>query len=239
MGHGLNGLDTDFLGMRCNLEEIRVQSVQSAQSAFSRHIGIVPVGWSSIFTKSASFFFKTMTRLLITVFAALALNTALAQQDPFAEMQRRMLDMQRRMMQQLQGGSWGNGSLQQDTSFFFRFDTSFSTEGGSGRMQFFRSSPFGWSRDSSSTTQGMGDFWGFDQMFEDFFNLGSPRGGFDMGDYRFPSDDGNLNHQGDNLLPEERLRQQEERAKQKPPKKPAPAEPKGKDKKPKIETIRI
>jgi len=180
-----------------------------------------------------------MTRLLVTVFAVLVtLNTALAQQDPFAEMQRRMLEMQRRMMQQLRSDPWGNGSLRQDSSFFFRFDTSFSTEGGTGRMQFFRSSPFGQSRDSLGATQNLGDFWGFDQMFEDFFNLGSPRSRFDMGDYQLPSDDGNLNRGEDDLLPEERLRQQEERAKQKPPKTPPPA-PKEKAKKPKIETIRI
>lgn len=187
----------------------------------------------------STIFLKTMTRLLVTVFAALVtLNTALAQQDPFAEMQRRMLEMQRRMMQQLRSDPWGNGSLRQDSSFFFQFDTSFSTEGGTGRMQFFRSSPFGWSRDSLGAAQNLGDFWGFDQMLEDFFNLGSPRSGFDMGDDQFPSDDGNLNQTEDDLLPEERLRQQEERAKQKPPKTPPPA-PKEKPKKSKIETIRI
>jgi hypothetical protein len=182
-----------------------------------------------------------MTRLFITVFAALiTLNTALAQQqDPFAEMQRRMLDMQRRLMQQLQGGDpWGSGPLRQDSSFFFRFDTSFSTDGGTGRMQFFRSSPFGQSRDSLGAAQNLGDFWGFDQLFEDFFQLGSPRSRFDMGDYQLPSDDGNLNRQDDDLLPEERLRQQEERAKQKPSKTPPPAS-KEKPKKSKIETIRI
>lgn len=69
-----------------------------------------------------------MTRLILVFFAALTLSPVLAQQDrmpSFAEMQRRMMEMQQRMMQQLQdGGSWGNGSLRQDTSLFFQFDTS-------------------------------------------------------------------------------------------------------------------
>ena len=178
-----------------------------------------------------------MTRLLITVFAALTLNTALAQQDPFAEMQRRMAEMQRRMMQQLQGGSWGNGSFRQDTSFFFQFDTTFSTEGGAGRMHFFRSSPFG--TDSTQVGRGLGDFWGFDQMFEDFFNLGAPGSDSDTDDYQMPKDDGNLRRTEDDLLPEERLRQQE-KAKQQPQKeKSATLKEKEKDKKPKIKTIQI
>lgn len=181
-----------------------------------------------------------MTRLLLVFFAALTLSPALAQQPDrmpsFAEMQRRMMEMQQRMMQQLRDGSFGqNGFSRQDTSFFFQFDTTFSTEGGSGRMHFFRSSPFG--SDSMGTAPEVGDFWGFDRMFEDFFNFGTPRGGTDMGDYQMPQDDGNMGRTEDDLLPEERLRQQEQAQQQ--PKKAQPAAPKGKEKKPKIDTIRI
>ncbi len=182
-----------------------------------------------------------MTRLILVFFAALTLSPALAQQDrmpSFVEMQRRMMDMQQRMIQQLQdGGSWGNGSFRQDTSFFFQFDTTFSGDMGSGgRMHFFRSSPFG-----NDTTRvnpgGLGDFWGFDRMFEDFFNFGTPGSDLDMGGQQMPKDDGNLNRTEDDLLPEERLRQQE-KAKQQP-QKAQPAAPKEKDKKPKIKTIQI
>lgn len=180
-----------------------------------------------------------MTRLILIFFAALTLSPVLAQQDrmpSFAEMQRRMMEMQQRMMQQLQdGGSWGNGSFRQDTSFFFQFDTTFSSDGGGGRMHFFRSSPFG--NDSTRANPGgLGDFWGFDQMFEDFFNFGTP-GDMDMGDDQMPKDDGNLNRTEDDLLPEERLRQQEKSKQQ--PQKAQPAAPKEKDKKPKIKTIQI
>lgn len=185
---------------------------------------------------STIFFLETMTRLFITFFAALTLSTVLAQQDPFVEMQRRMAEMQRRMMQQLQGGSLGNGSFRQDTSFFFRFDTTFSSDGGGGRMHFFRSSPFG--SDSTGTAPGLGDFWGFDRMLQDFFNFDTPGSGFDMGDDQMPQDDGNMGRTEDDLLPEERLRQQEQAAQQKSPKTP-PATPKAKDKKRKVETIRI
>ena len=183
-----------------------------------------------------------MTRLILVFFAALTLSPALAQQDrmpSFVEMQRRMMDMQQRMIQQLQdGGSWGNGSFRQDTSFFFQFDTTFSGDMGSGgRMHFFRSSPFG-----NDTTRvnpgGLGDFWGFDRMLQDFFNFDNPDSGFDMGDDQMPQDDGNMGRTEDDLLPEERLRQQEQAAQQKSPKTP-PVAPKAKDKKRKVETIRI
>lgn len=181
-----------------------------------------------------------MTRLILVFFAALTLSPALAQQDrmpSFAEMQRRMMEMQQRMMQQLQdGGSWGNGSFRQDTSFFFQFDTTFSSDGGGGRMHFFRSSPFG--NDSTRVNPGgLGDFWGFDRIFEDFFDFGTPGSDLDIGGQQMPKDDGNLNRTEDDLLPEERLRQQE-KAKQQP-QKAQPAAPKEKDKKPKIKTIQI
>lgn len=179
-----------------------------------------------------------MTRFFITVVAALCLDMAWGQQDPFAEMQRRMMDMQRQMMQQLQDMSRG-GSMraQMDSSFFFRFDTTFGGDSGHGGFHFFRSSPFG--ADSTHMRSSMGDFWGFDSFFDDFFNFAWPpdASGDGMQRYRFPADDGNA--PADGLLPEERLRMQEkEKGESKPERPAAPAE-KPKDKRAKVETIRI
>lgn len=188
------------------------------------------------FTKNGTI---PMTRFFITLVAALCFSTAWAQQDPFAEMQHRMMEMQRRMMQQLQNMSpdGGMGRQMDSTSFFFRFDTAFGGDLGKGNFHFFRSSPFG--QDSMRTGAPMGDFWGFDSFFDDFFNFNWPPAGLgDMQEYRLPADDGNAPADEDGLLPEERLRLQEKKGKEKPEHSAKPAE-KPKDKRAKVETIRI
>jgi hypothetical protein len=176
---------------------------------------------------------RILTSILLTV---LMVGTASAQQDrmpSLAEMQRQMMEMQRQMMQQLQNFDRPNG-LKRDTSssssYFFRFDTTFSSDGHSGGFQF-HFSPFG----SDSTDKGMGDFFGFDQMFQDFFDLGEPRRNRpnDM-ENQLPKDDGNLGRSEDDLLPEERLRQKEQQ-----PLDSKPAAPADKPTKSKIKTIRM
>lgn len=177
-----------------------------------------------------------MTRFFILLAAFLHLGVATAQQDPFEEMRQRMMEMQHRMMQQLQQMQPGAPGFQQDTSFFFRFDTAFSGDWGRGNFQFFRSAPFG--SDSLSGRVPMGDFWGFDSFFDDFFNFALPPGQPRAypGPWGSPADDGTL-QPDDGLLPEERLRQQEQK-KSKMERADPPAD-KIKDKKPKVQTIRI
>lgn len=137
------------------------------------------------------------------------------------------------MMEQLQNNSFNDPNFAMpkwDTTFHFRFDTTF--EGG-GMSHFFHFSPFS----GDSTMQG--DFFGFDRFFDRFFNFENPfdRPG-DSETYDFPSDDGNQPDAGeDGLLPEERLRRQEGPDKSKDKQsggQPAPPKPERK-----IKTIRI
>lgn len=160
-------------------------------------------------------------------------TTAQTQPRSFEELHNRMLEMQRRMMEQFRNSPFNDPNFavpQWDTTFQFRFDTTF--EGGNWSQQFFHFSPFG----SDSTARG--GFFGFDRFFDQFFNPGREleRPDYGIGEQEFPKDDGNA-QPDDGLLPEERLRKQEEESKA-AKKQPAPkaAEPKPD---PKIKTIRI
>ena len=157
---------------------------------------------------------------------------AQSQSLSFEELQRQMLELQRRMMQQLQSSPFDNRGFAmpqgRDTTYYFHFDTTFD---GGGMSQFFRFSPFG----SDSTEGDAGQ--GFDDFFNRFFGSDNPSGMPDGNSYQLPSDDGNQPKTDDDLLPEERLRQQEGAAKPKknaPPAKPAEPKPD-----PKIKTIHI
>ncbi len=159
-------------------------------------------------------------------------KTAAQNQTPsFEELQRRMLELQRQMMQQLQNSPFDNPNFAmpqgRDTTYFFHFDTTFD---GGGMSHFFRFSPFGSDSTQSGTMQG------FDDLFNRFFGPGDPFGNPDGDSYQFPSDDGNQPKTGEDLLPEERLRQQEGAAK---PKNAAPAKPAEPKPDPKIKTIHI
>ncbi|MCC6413712.1 MAG: hypothetical protein IT270_18840 [Saprospiraceae bacterium] len=117
------------------------------------------------------------------------------------EMQRQMLDMQQRLMQELRNSPLTNGSLFSDTTFFFRLDTTFEN----GSAQFFQFGTPGGSDDM---------FDEFDRMFNDLF-----QGFGDMpyfGEPRQPADDGGMRKSEEELLPEEKLRQENT-----PEKKPA------------------
>jgi hypothetical protein len=175
------------------------------------------------------------TTVLLLFFMLTYSQKTVAQTQPpsFREMERQMLEMQQQLMEQLRNNPFNDPNFampQWDTTFFFRLDT--TIEGGS-MSQFFHFSPFG----GDSTNQD--DFWGFGRMFEQFFN---PDGQFEQPDYGigdFPQDDGDKQKNGEELLPEERLRQQEETEKtEKKQAQPAPksAEPKPD---PKVKTIRI
>lgn len=170
---------------------------------------------------------QTLKSLTVTLLL-FAAGPAPAQDFPtFEELQRQMREMQRQMMEQLQNTPFSDPNFampQWDTTFQFRFDTTF--EGGN-MSQFFHFSPF----DSDSTMQD--DFFGFGRLFEQFFNPGSQFEQHDYGIGDFPQDDGGQPKNEDELLPEERLRQQEtEQSKKKQP----AADPKPD---PKVKTIRI
>ena len=169
------------------------------------------------------------------LFALICIQTTSAQntQPTLEDIERRMMEMQRRMMEQLRNSPFDGPNFalpQGDTVFQLRFDTTF--EGGN-MSQFFRFSPFG----SDSTLQD--GFFDLGRMFDQFFNLDGQFGEPDYGIGDFPKDDGDKPQTEDDLLPEERLRQQEESG-NKTPVKPAPksksAEPKPD---PRVKTIRI
>lgn len=193
---------------------------------------------------------KNCKALLFFVFAAAWLlpghSAAQSGYSDFAEMQKKMLELQRKMMQDFQRNPFGSffdmpGDQRSDSTYsFFKFDTSFSSDGRGSYfkfdtsfsdgsiMQFFRLSPFG------NDSTGMRNPMMFD--FEQFFGEGMDRGR--QGRRGIPKDDGLS--EGD-LLPEERLRQEEEAQgmDQKNPESAPKQEDKTVPKKPKIKTTRI
>ncbi|MBP6828603.1 MAG: hypothetical protein KA165_18700 [Saprospiraceae bacterium] len=173
-------------------------------------------------------------------------TAAQSQSLSFEELQQRMLQLQRQMLQQMQNNPFNDPNFAMpkgDTTFFFRFDTTFGNGNASpffrfdttfedGSMShFFQFSPFG----SDTTMQG--DFQGFGHFFDQFFNSDPFFGAPDADTYDLPSDDGNQPKTEEDLLPEERLRQQDEPGKtKKNAPKAKPADPQAD---PRIKTIRI
>lgn len=168
--------------------------------------------------------------VLFVIFTSVGLMpvNSYAQNDPFVEMQRRMAEMQRRMMQSLQNNPfWGEmpGAQGRDSSdFFFRFDTSFSFKGGrpfridttlsdGSTLRLF----FGGDSTAQQFFRGFGHFFGdMMDMEQDF--------GWQEGEKASPKDDGN-HPPDDGLLPEERIRRKEQ-------KQPEPSDPGNKPAKP-------
>lgn len=173
---------------------------------------------------------KQLTKVVLLCLLAVPVFSQTQKDPSFQEMQQRMLEMQRQLMQQFQqmdGGAFSMPEFKWDTTYSFQFDTLIGSDGMSGSFFF---SPFG--QDSSF----MQDFWGKDPFSDGFnpFDGGfqwtfPPRSGF-------PENDENSALEGDDdgLLPEERLRK-EENGETMPEKKKAPPAAK----KSKIKTIRI
>jgi hypothetical protein len=128
-------------------------------------------------------------------------------QELFREMERQMNAMPRTGMP--------FGFEADSSSFHFRIDTSFTFPEGGGFNLFF-SQPFGEMPNS--------DFFDNDEFFKNFFRIIPPDTAQD-----FPSDDGNSPRE---LLPEERLRLEEEHGSA-----PKPSTPK--QQKPARSTIRL
>lgn len=167
-----------------------------------------------------------MKKLLSTLLLLSAIQIVSAQQTPtFEEMQRRLLQLQQQMMQDLQNNSFGGSFFSMpggDSTYTFRFDTTIVGDNFSGSFHF---GPF----TNDSTAQG--NFGGADWMnkfFSDEFWGTSP------------SEDSTEENDDEHLLPEERLRMEEEQGQsgKKMPQKKEPAAPKDADK-PKIKTVRI
>ncbi len=145
--------------------------------------------------------------------------------DPFAEIERQM----EKMMQELRSGyslRFPPGST--DTTFFFKIDT--TIDGRDGGFFFDFTPPDG---------QAMEDAFGFEDLMKEFREFSDQ---FGSGRYderhrkKSPADDGELRKgdENDELLPEERLRREEQGMQ---PKSGAPAKPNVQ--KPKIKTSRI
>ncbi len=156
-----------------------------------------------------------------------ALVAAQSEQSPldrFEQLKRRMDEQMRRIMPPADSTVNKGGQLHvsPDSSSFFYFhaDTTFD---GSG-SQFFDFRSFGLPEGSGPS--------GLDQIFERFFQGMDPFDRLNNRGETGPRDDGNAPPADDDLLPEERLRQQEGQA---PP--PGSA-PKPKDSS-KVKTIRI
>ncbi len=179
--------------------------------------------------------FFTWKKMLLLL-ALSAVIPALAPAQTSDPMQEQMNQLLRRMQEQMRQGmsfdtSFNGGHLQisPDSSsyFYFRVDTSFGGDNGS---QFFQFSPFG-----SPGGQGFPDM---NQLFEQFFNgmrpFDSPKNYGNL-----PPDDGQPGAEGDDeLLPEERLRQQETQPAPQEANPPKPAQP-AKPAKSTVKTIRI
>lgn len=134
--------------------------------------------------------------------------------DPFRDMQD-VFDRMQRWQQQLQEGSWSQRfeSPGGDSSFFyFRIDTTFTIEDG------FPGSPFG--------DQGFGGSFFFDgnSLFQQFFE-GSPFEEFFDSPQLRPDMRGRRQESEGELLPEERLRQQEGNSRHSAPPEPRKSPP--------------
>lgn len=167
-----------------------------------------------------------MKKLLTALILLSAVPIVSAQQTPsFEEMQRRLLQLQQQMMQELQNNSFGGSFFSMpggDSTYTFRFDTTIVGDNFSGSFHF---GPFS----NDSTAQG--NFFGSDWMnkffSEDFWGTQ-------------PSEDRTDERDSEGLLPEEKLRMEEEQGQsgKKAPENKKPAAPKDADK-PKIKTVRI
>jgi hypothetical protein len=127
-------------------------------------------------------------------------------EDPFKQMERMMRLMEQRMQQSMRSfddlmNGRGGGGMLKDTTYSFS-DTITS---GDGSVRMFRFFSDGFRPDSLGGGQGM------DSFFRRFFDMAEGLGD-DLGDEEMPADDG---ANPSDILPEERMRQREEKQKSK------------------------
>ncbi len=149
--------------------------------------------------------------LLLLLLGAVAIVSAQQKSPALEQLERQMLDMQRQLIQEFHNNPFGGGLFafpDQDSSYTFRFDTTFTGDNFSGSFHF---GPF--SSDSSQHNDLQGFEWFRNQIFGDgqqgdFWGQGQPENRTDE-----------VPPGTENLLPEERLRlEEEQQAEQKTPK---------------------
>jgi len=141
---------------------------------------------------------KKQIPFIVLLLALLAAShpAAAQQRSSLEEMHQHLREMQRQMMQGFEDFRSAMPDISSDSSgVYFRFDTTF--EGGSSH--FFRFTPPGGSTDGGA---------GLEDFFQGFFDF-KPFGEDAPNARAFPKDDGQMPHPDDELLPEERLRQEE------------------------------
>jgi len=158
------------------------------------------------------------------------------QKSPSLEnMERQLLEMQRQLMQEFQKNPFGEGLFafpENDSSYTFRFDTTIVGDNFSGTFRFGPLSGDSTLRDSDP----FGFEWFRNQLFgtgpeSDFWGPGTQE--------RTPkANPGETQPEEEHLLPEERLRLEEEQSEKGLPGKNSPSSP-APPAKPKIKTIRI
>ena len=161
------------------------------------------------------------------LFFLIAVGVAAQQKSPTLEnLERQMLELQRQMIQEFNRNPFGGGFFtfpETDSSYTFRFDTTITGDNFSGSFHF---GPFG----GDSTMRGDDPFeWLRKQFFgdgqeSDIWGRSAPE--------RTPDE---TDPGAEHLLPEERLRLEEEQSEKGTPQKSSPATPA----KPKIKSIRI
>jgi hypothetical protein len=171
-----------------------------------------------------------MQKLLTALLFFTALQAVTAQTNPsLQDMQRRMLEMQKQLMQELQNNGMGGSFFSfpgGDSTYTFRFDTTITGDNFSGSFHF---GPFG--GDSTMRDNLFGSDW-----LNQFFGSGPDDDAWDQSEPREIPDE----NEGEHMLPEERLRLEEEQEKsgKSTPGKATPSDKKQADK-PKIKTVRI
>ena len=161
----------------------------------------------------------------------LTISVSAQQKSPtFEQLQREMLELQRQMMQEFRNNPFGGGMFtfpEGDSSYTFRFDTTITGDNFSGTFRF---GPF-----SGDSTLQDSDPFGFEWLRNQLFGTGPESGFWGPAPERSPRE---MPPGDEELLPEERLRLEEEQSGKGAPEKGNPATP-AKPAKPKIKSIRI
>ena len=179
-----------------------------------------------------------MKKLPFALLFLLAAGAVSGQQKSpaFDDLERQLLEMQRQLMQEFQKNPFGGGLFtfpENDSSYTFRFDTTIVGDNFSGTFRF---GPF-----SGDSTLRDSDPFGFEWFRNQLFGTG-PESDFwgpgkqELAPQTIPGE--TPQPEENQLLPEERLRLEEEQSGKGLPGKNSPANP-APPAKPKIKTIRI
>jgi hypothetical protein len=165
------------------------------------------------------------------LFFLIAISVAAQQKSPsFEELQRQMLELQQQMLKEFHNNPFGGGMFtipEGDSSYTFRFDTTITGDNFSGTFRF---GPF-----SGDSTLRDSDPFGFEWLRNQLFGNGSDSDFWGPAPDTMPRE---TQPEDEPLLPEERMRLEEEQSGKGATEKGNPAAP-AKPAKPKIKSIRI